>query len=256
MDLYKWLSHPKLRGLSVDDPRTTTLRREIISENTFLRQIYLDWYARLGSTIQNKPGKILELGSGAGFLSDYVPNLITSDVVYLPFVDIILKGQKLPFISGSLRGIFISNVLHHIPYPRDFYLDAARCIYPGGVISMIEPWVSTWSKIIYTHLHQEPFQPDSRAWEFPSTGPLSGANGALPWILFKRDKDVFEKEFPEWKIHSIIPFMPFRYLISGGVSLRPLMPKWSYNAWVWLESQLSPWMDSWAMFAHITLKRQ
>src|SRR4030042_2618837 len=103
--------------------------------------------------------------------------------------------QKIPFVSGSLRGIFMSNVLHPIPFPRDFFGEAARCICPGGVINMIEPWVSTWSKIIYTHLHREPFQVDTRAWEFPSTGPLSGANGALPWIIFKRDKDLFVNEF-------------------------------------------------------------
>ena len=187
---------------------------------------------------------MLELGSGAGFLNDYFPNLIKSDVIYLPFVDIILKGQKLPFVSGSLRGIFMSNVLHPIPFPRDFFGEAARSICPRGVISMIEPWVSTWSKIIYTHLHREPFQVDTRAWEFPSTGPLSGANGALPWIIFKRDKDLFVNEFPELKIDSITPFMPFRYLISGGVSMRPIMPGWSHNLWVWLESRLSQRMDS------------
>ena len=43
MDLYKWLSHPKLRDLCIDDPRTTTIRCEIITENTILRRIYLDW---------------------------------------------------------------------------------------------------------------------------------------------------------------------------------------------------------------------
>jgi len=25
--------------------------------------------------------------------------------------------------------------------------------------------------------------------------------------------------------------MPFRYLVSGGVSMRTLMPGWSYGAW-------------------------
>ena len=256
MDLHKWLSHPKLHGLNVDDPRTTTIRREMISENTFLRRIYEEWYERLRSPLPKQPGRVLELGSGAGFLADYVPDLITSEVFYLPFVDIILEGQKLPFVSASLRGILMTNVLHHIPYPRELFLEAARCVRPGGVISMIEPWVSEWSRIIYTRLHQEPFQPDSQEWEFPANGPLSGANDALPWILFKRDRQLFRQEFSEWDVESIIPFMPFRYLVSGGVSMRPIMPGWSHDVWEWLESRFSPWMDSWAMFAHITLIRQ
>jgi hypothetical protein len=34
------------------------------------------------------------------------------------------------------------------------------------------------------------------------------------------------------------------------------MPGWSYNLWALLESGFSPWIDSWAMFAHITLTRR
>jgi hypothetical protein len=57
---------------------------------------------------------------------------------------------------------------------------------------MIEPWVSTLSRPIYTRLHHEPFNPDAKDWSFPDTGPLSGANGALPWIIFQRDRHHFE----------------------------------------------------------------
>jgi SAM-dependent methyltransferase len=256
MNLQKWLSHPKLRDVSIDDPRTTTIRRVVINENPFLRRIYQEWYERLTTTLPEQPGRVLELGSGAGFLADHVPGLITSEIFYLPFVNIILEGQQLPFVSASLRGILMSNVLHHIPCPRDFFHEASRCIRPGGVISMIEPWVSRWSRNIYSRLHHEPFHPDAVEWEFPTSGPLSGANGALPWILFKRDLALFNQEFPEWEVASITPFMPFRYLISGGVSMRPIIPGWSHNFWALLESCFSPWINYWAMFAHITLAKR
>jgi len=49
--------------------------------------------------------------------------------------------------------------------------------------------------------------------------------------------------------------MPFCYLVSGGVSLRSLMPGWSYPVWRAAEELLSPWMNSWAMFARIVLER-
>jgi hypothetical protein len=42
--------------------------------------------------------------------------------------------------------------------------------------------------------------PDAADWSFPAVGPLSGANGALPWILFERDRARFEREFPQWVI--------------------------------------------------------
>ena len=120
---------------------------------------------------------------------------------------------------------------------------------------MIEPWVTPWSRVVYTRLHHEPFRPDAPEWEFPSTGPLSGANGALAWIVFVRDREQFAREFPEWQIHVITPGMPFRYLLSGGVALRSLMPGSTFRLWRRIESGLQPWMDTWAMFAHIVLVR-
>jgi len=85
---------------------------------------------------------------------------------------------------------------------------------------------------------------------------LSGANSALPWIIFDRDRTRFEREFPEWQIHTIKPFMPFRYLLSGGVSMHSLMPGWSFALWRNLENLLRPWMKSLAMFALIVLRKK
>ena len=68
---------------------------------------------------------------------------------------------------------------------------------------LIEPWRTAWSEIIYRRFHYEPFRPDARTWEFDSPGPLSGANGALPWIVFERDRTAFEREFPFLRVVSI-----------------------------------------------------
>jgi hypothetical protein len=120
---------------------------------------------------------------------------------------------------------------------------------------MIEPWVSPWSRFVYTHLHHEPFQPETASWELPSSGPLSGANGALPWIIFARDHLQFEQQFPHWRIELIKPIMPFRYLLSGGVSLRGLAPGWSFGIWHRIENALNRWNNQLAMFAQIVLRR-
>ena len=120
---------------------------------------------------------------------------------------------------------------------------------------MVEPWLTPWSRLIYRRLHHEPFEPDAAAWEFPGNGPLSDANGALPWIVFERDRRRFESDFPSWKVRSIAPGMPFRYLLSGGVSLRSLMPGFLHSTWKACESCLRPWMHSWAMFAVIVVER-
>ncbi len=251
-----WLSHPLTRGLSIDDPRTTELRRQIIREKPFLRKIYVEWYRFIASAIPSTPEPALELGSGAGFLGEFIPNLITSEVFPCPGVKIILDGHSLPFADATLRAIVMTDVLHHIPQPRAFLSEAARCIRPGGPLVFIEPWVTTWSRYVYTHFHHEPFEPQSANWEFPLRGPLSGANGAMPWMIFKRDRAKFEQEFPHWQIRSIRPIMPLRYLLSGGVSLRSLMPGFTFKFWQFTEWILNPWRDSLAMFAQIILVRR
>jgi hypothetical protein len=138
---------------------------------------------------------------------------------------------------------------------RDFFAEAGRCLQPGGVVAMIEPWVTRWSTLIYDRLHHEPFAPEAADWEFPPSGPLSGANGALPWIVFARDRLRFEREFPHLRVEAVQPFMPFRYLVSGGVSLRALTPGWSYHYWKRVERRLDARMDTWAMFAFVLLRR-
>ncbi len=254
--LKQWLAHPLLRGLDVDDPRTTTLRRQIIQDNRFLRQIYQEWYGALIASLPNGPGAVLELGSGAGFLAEMIPGLIASEVFWCEHIRLVADGRRLALRTACLRAIVMTDVLHHIPDVCAFFTDAARCVRSGGVLVMIEPWATRWSRIIYTRLHHEPFWPQTPDWRFPAQGPLSSANGALPWIVFERDRVQFERESPQWRIEMIRPFMPFRYLVSGGVSLRALMPGWSFGAWRELERLFDPWMNTWAMFALIVLRRE
>lgn len=251
--LKKIFSHPLLKDLDLDDPKTTKLRREVIASNPFLSQIYTEWYTLLSSSLPPGSGKVLELGSGPGFLSSFIPELITSETFFVDDLNIVLDGQHLPFIASDLKGIVMTNVLHHIPNPSKFFKEAARVIIPGGVISMVEPWNSIWARFIYNHLHHEIFDIETTQWEINSGGPLSGANGALPWIIFERDRQKFEQSFPVWHIEKITPFLPLAYLISGGVSMRPLMPGWSYPIIHQFERILSPIMSQMAMFCHILL---
>ena len=251
--LKKWLAHPLTHGLDINDPKTTGLRRRIIREKEFLRLLYEEWYTGIAGALPVGAGPILELGSGAGFLKDFIPGLITSEIFPLADMDVVLDGQELPLAPDILGGIVMIDVLHHMPQPRRFFAEARRCLKSGGVIIMIEPWVTDWSKLIYRWLHQEPFLPGATSWEFPSGGPLSGANAALPWIVFARDMVKFQNDFPQLKIRKISLTMPFRYLLSGGVSMKSLSPAWTFGLWRRLEEALKPLMGRLAMFAQIEL---
>ena len=54
---------------------------------------------------------------------------------------------------------------------------------------------------------------------------------------------------------SVRSFMPLRYLLSGGLSMRSLAPGWSFGIWTTFERMLTPWMRHLAMFALIVLRR-
>jgi SAM-dependent methyltransferase len=248
-----WLAHPRTAGLTVDDPQTTFLRRQIIQQKRFLRLLYEEWYAAIAAALPAGPGPVLELGSGAGFLKEFLPGLITSEVFWLPGVKVVLDGQELPFASGSLKGLVMTNVLHHLPRVRRFFAEASRCLRPGGVVVMMEPWVTSWSRLIYGRLHPEPFWPEAAVWEFPPKGPLSGANEALPWIVFARDRAVWAREFPQLQVRQVELGLPFRYLLSGGLSRLSFSPAKSFGFWRRLEGLLQPLLPRLAMFARIEL---
>jgi len=94
--LAKCLAHRLTRGLDIDAPETTSLRRRIIRRKPFLRRIYQEWYQALAAAVPVGPGAVLELGSGPGFLSDSMPDLITSDLLPVPGVDLLSDARASP----------------------------------------------------------------------------------------------------------------------------------------------------------------
>lgn len=250
------LQHPLTKGLAVDDPETTRRRREIIRSKPFLCRLYREWYELLAAALPPGDGQAVELGSGAGFIKEIIPEVITTEVLAIDGVDMLLPADgRLPFPDRSLRAVLMTDVLHHISEPRRFFTEAGRAVRPGGVIAMVEPWVTPWSSLIYRRLHAEPFRPEAETWEFPSCGPLSGANGALPWMLFQRDRQLFEQEFPQWTITKVELLLPFTYLLSGGVSLRIAAPGWLYPFCRCIERRLAFLNPQLAMFAFCVLTR-
>ena len=138
-----------------------------------------------------------------------------------------------------------------------------RCLKKDGKIIMIEPYNSAWGRFIYKNFHHEAF--DTQApewfcrgqakWEMQEIGRLSSANGALAWIIFWRDRKIFESEFPSLRIVRMRNHTPLRYLLSGGLTLRQLVPSFSYRAVKAIEYASSPINDLLGMFQTIVLEK-
>ena len=237
----------------LDAPETVALHREAIWQKASLRRIYEEWYQLVSSEVTVN-GRVLEIGSGAGFLSHTFPGLIRSDLVS-DGVDVVLNGQSLPFCDSSLDSIVMTNVFHHLSDSRAFLSEATRCLKPGGTVAMIEPWATPWSSIAYRLVGHEPFDVNAPDWTFEGTGRLSSSNQALPWIVFKRDLVEFERTFASLRVEKIRPIMPWSYIATGGLSRSPLLPFWAFRVLRRLERTFR-FLDHYlGMFALVTLTK-
>jgi SAM-dependent methyltransferase len=234
--ILRLLSHPLTRGRDLDSPETTALRRRIVDSKPFLKRLYLDWYSDLAEQIPPGSEPILELGSGGGFFRHVSSGVVTSEVFPVPGVDLVADAIRLPFRKESLRAIVMTNVFHHIPDAPAFLSEAERTLREKGRIVMVEPWNTAWSRFVHAKFHGEDFLPMEPSWEFDSGGPVSSANAALPWIVTYRDRSRLETEW-SFRVVDIRPMMPFRYVVSGGVSLRSLQPAFAYPFWRWVDNR-------------------
>lgn len=241
--------------LPLDSPERTLLHKEIIRRKVFLRKLYSEWYTSMEAELPGLPeGKLLELGSGGGFFKHFIPDVICSDILDLPGNDMTFSALEMPFEDNSLSGIFMIDTFHHIPDSGKFLEEADRVLKNGGLLMMIEPANSRWGRFIYRNFHHEPFDPAGE-WTIPSTGPMSGANGALPWIVFERDLEQFSSAYPSLEIETLKYHTPFRYLLSGGVSFRQLLPGFSYGCVRMLDRAASALSDQLSMFVTIRLRK-
>lgn len=167
-----------------------------------------------------------------------------------------MNGGELPFVSNSIGTIILINTFHHIPDITCFISEVTRTLKKSGRMIMIEPWVSPWSVWVYKTFHHEPFDLKMKKWTFPQKGPLSGANGALPWIVFQRDREIFFKTFKKLSLVNISPMMPLLYLFSGGVSMRPLIPNTLFNLMKSVDFFFMRLFRGAAMFALIVVQKK
>src|SRR5688500_12934840 len=249
------LAEPGTIDLDIDAAVTSSERKRLVLSKSFLRSVYDQWYAWLHAAQLSSEGPSLEIGAGGGFLKSRVPGTIASDILAISGIDVVLDASALPFEKASLRSVVMTNVMHHLPDIRAFLGEAQRCVKPGGAVVMVEPWVTRWSTWIYRSFHHEVFDPQATTWGVAPGGPLSEANGALPWIVFERDRARFAADFPSLKIVSIRPVMPILYLLSGGVSMRALTPAWTFRSWRRFDAWLVNRFPGLAMFAVILLER-
>jgi SAM-dependent methyltransferase len=227
-----------LRSQAEIDRATTLKNRARLGANKNL----LFWYSELyRDQFRDLPNpttlSILEIGSGTSPLKQFVPNVITSDVLDLDYLDLVFdchQIDKLGMINDrSLDVITLTNVLHHLKSPIAFLNRAATKLKPGGKVIATEPFFSALSTPIFNYLHHEPVDFRISEPELAEVqGPLASANIALPWLMFFRRREWLQRLNENFDVATLStrPFSSLSYMATGGISRRLPIPLFVYRA--------------------------
>lgn len=260
--LRRILSEPALRNADPDAPEFTLAHRRLLQSKPLVRALFERFYRRCRQADENyfaasRASIRIELGSGAGLLKDVFPDVYTSDVKFLPFVNLIARSEELPFADASVRAIYAINVLHHVSEPRAFFRELTRVLAPSGGVVMIEPYYGPLARLVFGRLFtSEAYEPNAPGW--PTHGrdqPASGANQALSYIILRRDRQWWAQEFPRLELVRDEPHTHLTYIASGGLNFRQLVPTQIGGAISTLERAMAP-LDRWLALQHTLVVRR
>ncbi|MBM3632906.1 MAG: class I SAM-dependent methyltransferase [Alphaproteobacteria bacterium] len=217
--------------------------REIWQKKPVLKAIYHDFYQRVVKS--SVSGSTLEIGGGTGNLKEYLPQVISTDIISSPWVDCVCDAQSLPLREGSLSNIVAIDVLHHIERPVRFFNEAAYLLRPGGRIILLDPAITPLSWFFYHFIHEEPVLLKSNPLE---DGPLSAtrkpfdANQAIPSLLFGKYKHSFSELFPDLQIIENSFISLWCYPLSGGFKPWSLIPSFMVKSLLKFERKIEPYL--------------
>lgn len=165
-------------------------------------------------------GPTLELGSGPGFLSQIVEDLITSDYDYLPDVNVVCDAHKLPFSDQSFANVFFVDALHHLKSPLASFREISRVLRSGGRLVMIEPYTTPLSRFFYKYIHHEFCYSPEDVWNKAFTAdkePMIG-NAEIPRDLLVKHNGPVTGNTPVsgLRLCKLMPFAGLSYLLTGG----------------------------------------
>lgn len=198
--------------------------RAIWSARPELRAVYHDFFKQLLAAAGDR-APVVELGAGPGFFKEYCPSSIATDVISTRWVDLVCDGCALPFASESVGALIMLDVLHHLPHPLDFMNEAARVLQRGGIVVMIEPWITPVSYVLYRYFHHEDcaLRIDIQS-PFESTGKKAfDGNATIPYNMVRYYSRM---SVPPLRLVRKEPFLGLPYLATLGFKRdRPLSPR-------------------------------
>lgn len=258
--LLNWLRDPLLDDMDVDGENRLELHRKMLEKKRMLREVFTEFhhlFRKLEDKFLTGEGAKVELGAGISPMRDSYPEVLATDIVGAPHLDKVINAEAMDFANNSVKVIYGQNCFHHFPHPDRFFKELDRVLVTGGGAILLEPYYGPFASFLYKRLFRtEGFDKTFLSWETPVAGPMNGANQALSYIVFVRDRELFEKKYPFLEIvHQVTVGNYLKYLLSGGLNFRQILPDSSAGLIGLFEKVLCP-LNLWFALHHVVVIRK
>lgn len=260
--LRKTLQEQSLIDVDVDSDELIEKHRGILLRKKIIRDVFLEFYKTyrgLEEKYFEGPGLRVEIGAGSSLFKHFYPEILSTDIKKAKHLDRVIDAQDMDLEPNSVRVIYGTHCFHHFPHPEKFFSELERVLQEKGGCILIEPYYGPLASAFYQRVFEtEHFNKDQKSWDSDdqSQGVMKGANQALSYIVFKRDRKIFEEKFPHLQIvHQRVFTNYLRYFLSGGINFKSLVPQFMAPAVRLAEALLYPAREFFGLHHLIVLKK-
>jgi SAM-dependent methyltransferase len=230
--IFNYLKENNISKKNIDSKNRIDIHETVIKKKKILAGVFRYYHKIFYQKFKNlslnnyNDGILLELGSGVYPIKRSYPKILSSDIIHSNNLDLVINAENINLPDNSIDALFGQNIFHHISNPYKFFDSSLLKLKKGGIVVLLEPSNSLLSKILHKNMHQSEIYDEKQLnWIRANNGPMTNANQALSTIIFIRDRDIFEKKYPNFEIIEIKNCKKYlHYLFSGGLNFKQLWP--------------------------------
>ncbi|OFX80118.1 MAG: methyltransferase [Bacteroidetes bacterium GWE2_29_8] len=223
----------------------TKIHRLILEEKPMMKNVFISFHKTIKKYAKqylHNDGIEVELGAGVYPIKNTFKEVISSDIKKTQYTELVVDAQNMPFENETVSVIYGVNCFHHFPEPEKFFNELDRVLVKNGGCILIEPYYGFLASSFYKNsFDSEHFNKSQSNWTNKESQIMTGANQALSYIVFKRDYEQFINKYPNLEIVKNIRCNNYlRYIVSGGLNFKQLLPNYCIPLIKLLEFLLIP----------------
>ena len=259
--IINFLRHPLLKDIDINDSQRIEIHKKIFLNKKILIKVF-NYFHKTFLFLEEKfirgNGLRIELGSGIYPMKKTVKNVLATDIIPGPDIDLILDAENLELKSNSVKTLFIQNSFHHFSNPKKFFNELNRVLVRGGGSIILDPYYGWLASKIYPKMfNTEIFDKFTDKWDYKNFGPMKGANQALSYVIFIKDRNKFKNLYPSLEIvEQTICNNYLLYLFSGGLNFKQIVPNLFIPLILFIQLIIYPFKKFFALHHIIVIRKK